>query len=315
MKKLICLFFVILFIFTMLAGCNSISFRDDLKEEVLEDYLIWSGIQSDMSVKDIKYAFLGQYKDSVAIFFQTAGAYEAPTEYSVAGTNFKYQDSRVIKIWNNGTFYDIADAYDKGLINYVNLLLIKFRSLFLKCEKPLFIYQNKHYVDISIEDEFAGNCVLVMLDKGISGVNKIHSKEFFAGVEIDFIYDLSYTDEPVSEDEKENWQQTLALYLSQNSKEKVLEAVDILEKIDGIYFVGVNFYVELEKAPDDTYYSTLPSVNSQWSINRIEVEKVWDFTVGSNEIKVGIIDTGIAEHDDLSNNYMKANALGKPRKV
>lgn len=49
--------------------------------------------------------------------------------------------------------------------------------------------------------------------------------------------------------------------------------------------------------PDDTNY------NLQWGIGFINLPSVWDFTTGSDEIKVGVLDSGIDySHEDLNDN-------------
>ena len=57
----------------------------------------------------------------------------------------------------------------------------------------------------------------------------------------------------------------------------------------------------------DVYYpgcNTEPFyvVGKQWGLDKIQIEKAWEKTVGKREIKVGVIDTGIdITHGDLNN--------------
>lgn len=54
------------------------------------------------------------------------------------------------------------------------------------------------------------------------------------------------------------------------------------------------------------YSSTIPNdtnINSQWAIEKVELDKAWDIYTGSATTKVGIVDSGIdATHEDLAQN-------------
>ena len=132
MKKITSILLIMTIILSCLAlvGCGKNDFNEELKIEIIEDYLIWSGIQSDKTIEEIEYEYFGTYGDSVAIYFHTAGAYETPTKEKVAGLTFSYPDSRVIRIWNNGKFYKMSEAYDMGLISFGDVLFVKIQSLF-----------------------------------------------------------------------------------------------------------------------------------------------------------------------------------------
>ena len=141
MKKIVSLLLVIIITCSALAGCGKLTpWNNKLKTEVIEDYLSWSGLKGDYKVEEIDYHFLGKYGDSVAIYFKTAGAYETPTEEEVAGYKFSYPDSRVIRIWNNGKFYKMADAYEKGLVKPWNVKRISSKAKSLNHGDPIFIF-------------------------------------------------------------------------------------------------------------------------------------------------------------------------------
>jgi len=64
-----------------------------------------------------------------------------------------------------------------------------------------------------------------------------------------------------------------------------------------VAYVEPNYMVRASVIPDDTLYGDL------WGMTRIRAPEAWDVTVGSEEIVVGIIDTGIlATHQDLADN-------------
>ena len=239
---------VLLIIFVLLSSfctlaCHYDGFDKELKKEILEDYLVWSGIQSDKSTDEIEFEYFGVYGDSVAIYFHTAGAYETPIKEGVVGYTFTYPDSRVIRIWNNGKFYVISEAYEMGLISSNHIFLIWIQSLFLEFQEPYFIYEEKIFHEYSLDDMFLGKRVTVGIDKGIGRKNKEFTKDFFAGVnfeeDVEYIIDTSttYYDAP-------NWRQTISLIFFEPSKEKALEYVEILRKIDGVVWATVDVYFE-----------------------------------------------------------------------
>jgi len=100
-------------------------------------------------------------------------------------------------------------------------------------------WEKKVYWTGTINDDFDGRNVLVVMDKNVGGVNKVHDKNFFGGIEIESIRDLTYF--TIDADEINNlgidwekWRQILCLTLPGDSKENVVRAIRQLEKIDGI---------------------------------------------------------------------------------
>ena len=74
-------------------------------------------------------------------------------------------------------------------------------------------FSDKIYSHFSLSDNFDCSSVIVILDKKVSGINKVHDESFFEGVEIDGIEDLTkVTDERTVD--KENFEQTLLLRLT-----------------------------------------------------------------------------------------------------
>ncbi|MFX1324968.1 MAG: S8 family peptidase [Promethearchaeota archaeon] len=68
----------------------------------------------------------------------------------------------------------------------------------------------------------------------------------------------------------------------------------------GISYVEPNFYDQLDFIPNDEYYAS-----DQWSLPLIGMESAWDYELGSHEVLVAVVDTGIDyTHPDLSENYL-----------
>ena len=168
-----------------ISACGNKDFAEQLKTEIIEDYLVFSGIQSDKTIEEIDYEYFGTYGDSVAIYFHTSGAYETPIKEKVAGVVFNYPDSRVIRIWNNGKFYKMSEAYEMGLISFFDVLSIKIQSLSLNPQEPDFIYEEKNHKNYTLDDEFNGEKIYVYIDRSLSRRGKEFSEEFFAGIDIE----------------------------------------------------------------------------------------------------------------------------------
>jgi thermitase len=68
----------------------------------------------------------------------------------------------------------------------------------------------------------------------------------------------------------------------------------------GISYIEPNFYVELDYVPNDDYYTSY-----QWDLSLIGMELAWDHELGSHDVIVAVVDTGIDyTHPDLGENYL-----------
>ena len=103
-----------------------------------------------------------------------------------------------------------------------------------------------------------------------------------------------------------NFEQILLLYLSEPSKENVISAIEKLYLVDGIKYAGANTIEEYDMVPNDILYTNMIEENGQWALDSIDAENAWDFTIGSRNIRVGVMDTGISSHEDLNGNVVNA---------
>ena len=210
----------------------------------------------------------------------------------------------------------------KRSFDYLLLLLVMIIALFtIQCqndgvEGELIIsrratsdgtqWDRKIYCNATIDDDFDGSNVLVIMDKKTGGVNKKHEKSFFGGIEIESINDLTEFIEGADIDKLgidwENWRQILWIKLPGDSKENVLSIIRQLERIESILYAGPNYRYYLGvTTPKD------PRYGNQWGLSNtvgIQAPVTWDYTVGSSNVLVGIIDTGIAPHPDLNANLV-----------
>jgi len=166
-------------------------------------------------------------------------------------------------------------------------------------------WEEKRYWTGTIDEDFNGSNVLLIMDKKTGGVNKVHDKSFFDDIEIESIEDLTYFTIDADKINKlgidwDIWRQILCLTLPGDSKENVVRAIRHLEKIDGIKSASPDGFLQLDSTePNETNYL------SQWGLRGppgIQAPEAWDITTGSGNVRVGIIDTGIENHPDLNAN-------------
>ena len=279
---------------------------DELKWKVIDDYLIWSGILDDKKPEEIDCEFFGRYGDSAAVYFHTAGSYgELLQRYDTAGYRFIYPDSRVIRIWNDGNFYTITEAYEMGLIVEDDVASINYLFQDFEFKEPYFIYQEKSIDYIYLIQDFNEDSVFVNLDSGICREGKEFDVRFFRGVEIDYIKLV------LSQNTTQGYTPAYRLDLKHPSKENVLEACKTLMNIDGVVRARPTNWNGWGGIICDSEESS--NVISQYALEADEIpvlsiqdQQIWNFTVGSDAVKVGVIDTGIASHEDLDDNYYLA---------
>ena len=98
------------------------------------------------------------------------------------------------------------------------------------------------------------------------------------------------------------FKQILYVKLMATGKENVLKTINTVQTFEEIDHVGPNFKEEVGSfVPNDTDYSKQWALNSS---NGIGIESTWDITRGVNSIRVGIIDSGIGNNNDLNSNVL-----------
>lgn len=101
---------------------------------------------------------------------------------------------------------------------------------------------------------------------------------------------------------KTEFKQILYVKLLTAGKDNVLATIEAVQKFDEVEYVGPNWVEETGAyIPNDTYYA------QQWALDNydgIKCEAAWDIARGSNEVRVGIIDSGIATDEDLDDNIL-----------
>ena len=286
----------------MFMGCYSGEALDDEVEAViLNDFLTSSALIGNISPEQIDYTCFGKFGDSIAIYFHTSGAYSSETSETIAGFRFNYPDSRVIKIWNNGRFYIMTEAFEKGMIAEADIESIHKNASFLIHKKPLFIYEDKeesYLPEMQYTAEF-GNAMMcagigVKLDPNICNGDRAAKfsadSSFWRGLNIEGVGELEHGDitkygvilPMVYYSTIEDYLYRLVYYKTE------------IEKIDGVTRAWIQFPTDYILQANDTYYvSTSISPSSKLALEQIDVQKVWNFTTGSENVKNFVKKTGI----------------------
>ena len=193
----------------------------------------------------------------------------------------------------------------KSILSILSLLLIASLFLFVGSHRTGAAndsekFEEKIYSDATIDADFDGSSVLLVMDKSAGGINKVHDENFFGDFPKEYIRDLTEVTVDINEAliDWEEFRQILQIKLPEDSKENVLNVIRQLEKIEGIQYAGPDyFWYPDATTPNDIYFG------NQWGLSKINAPQAWDITKGSS-VKVGIIDTGIASHSDLNANLV-----------
>ena len=156
----------------------------------------------------------------------------------------------------------------------------------------------------SIDQDFCGSRVIVAMERGTGGINRTHSESFFGEIEIVSVTDLTeITGCPrILRINEETFTQILLLELPIDDKQNVLDVIERLHTIEGIKFAEPNFNLNINRMiPDDPDF-----LNGRlWGMERIRAVRAWEYSIGSLDVRVGIMDTGMIAHPDLIGNLVE----------
>ena len=216
-----------------------------------------------------------------------------------------------------------------SLLLIINLIFLQ--SVFVKADDSIEVidvqkdtsqFEEKLYSQATIEENFNDDSVIVIFKESFSDYNKVFSVEDFPEIKCKEIKDLSnHTREVINKKKTEkidllkkeksystkdiaisdseiinefdidieDFINCICIKLSEKGKENVLKTIKILEKRNEILYVGPNYILQGATTPDDTQYQ----MDNQWGIDALQLPEAWDITTGSDDITVGVIDTGI----------------------
>ena len=172
-------------------------------------------------------------------------------------------------------------------------------------------YEQKIYSTVDLDDDFDDSCVIVVMDKYSSKFNKSHSKLFSKLPFKKVIKDMTTITENLIDKllylNKESFRQILKIELEEPSKQNVLSAINEIQKLNGVLCVGVNRYYYPTVSDETPIAMSGTRYQQQWALNGdygINADDAWNYSTGSKKVKVGIIDSGIADHEDLRDNVI-----------
>ncbi|MEX2488742.1 MAG: PKD domain-containing protein, partial [Pseudomonadales bacterium] len=85
--------------------------------------------------------------------------------------------------------------------------------------------------------------------------------------------------------------------LSESKLERLdtLHAIKLLRREGRYAYAEPNYIRHASRVPEDSFF------NRQWHYRNIKLEQAWELSIGSSDVVVGVIDTGVLlEHPDLS---------------
>ena len=89
----------------------------------------------------------------------------------------------------------------KSILSFILCLSLAFSSVTLifaanytTADSIVALKDKKVYSDVTIDDEFADDRVIVVMDGSVGAINKVHSKSFFGDADISNIIDLTQID-------------------------------------------------------------------------------------------------------------------------
>ena len=73
------------------------------------------------------------------------------------------------------------------MLTIILCVTLSFSVHYVLAEETENEYEEKTYSNLTVEDDFDDSCVLVVMDKSVGGINKVHNEDFFGDIEIESI--------------------------------------------------------------------------------------------------------------------------------
>ena len=156
------------------------------------------------------------------------------------------------------------------------------------------------------DTDFCDQTVLVVLNPKMSEFNGSLDISFFgtfAKVSVENIFQIHDHDliSNLTSIPGYEFRSIYMITLPSQSKALVLSAIEELMTIEGIDFAKPNYISTPTIIPNDEYWDH-PGLWSLHGTHGVKAPEAWDLTQGSRDVRVGVMDTGIATHPDLNNN-------------
>ena len=156
------------------------------------------------------------------------------------------------------------------------------------------------------ELDFCDKTVLVVLRPEFSEYAGSRSADFFGSFEkvsVENIFQIhnEATIRALNERNPGEFRSIYKITLPTNDKAKVLEAIEELNTIEGIESATPDYITTTTLIPNDEYWNH-PGLWALWGTHGVKGPEAWDIATGSHTVRVGVSDTGIANHPDLNAN-------------
>ena len=234
----------------------------------------------------------------------------------IEGLSFEYRyDFSEIFVSDGKTCYTLQEAYDNDLLSIEDVLTIhKYHVSYDDSDdKFIGIDYGRDYHDLKISNLYVVLKPAYSQYRGVSDyiyekfitIDKVISIEAHRYVPDEYLLDDKTLDPSKPEAAIYNYtarRQEIYICLSCETKEELFDVARQFEALDEVYFASLVYGVQgTSVTPSDTYFSL------QWALNGdygIEADEAWEFATGTRAVRVGIIDSGIALHEDLDNNVV-----------
>ncbi len=150
--------------------------------------------------------------------------------------------------------------------------------------------------------DFVPGEVLVGMEESWA-ISSTPSSSVFPGVEIAGIRNISENDSDAK-------RQLLLLSLTEETKQGVLDAINLLRENPNVEYAEPNCIGTINAVSDDPFPNDF-FFDRQWGMMRIEAPDTWGIDIGNKRVRVGVLDTGIhgefsfgdfIPHEDLADN-------------
>lgn len=153
------------------------------------------------------------------------------------------------------------------------------------------IIESKFFSNATLEDEFADDRVLIILNEEASLNSKRYDISDFPNIRCTNVKELTIKDiNQIRSISNSEAKRVLSIELENSSKSYVLYVINELIKRDDVLYVGPDYEISVASAP----YNVETDIG-QWAIDDLQLPLAWNFTTGSKDVVVGVIDTGIEE--------------------
>lgn len=152
--------------------------------------------------------------------------------------------------------------------------------------------EEKIYCLATIDDEFIDNRVLLVLTQSASEHSEKYTVADFSKYGCTAVTVLNNA----MAKNKSNCRSIICLELNMHSKENVLSVIGELIRREDVLYAGTDQIISVCSVSTNDVF-----LDDQWAIDYIILPQAWDYSTGSSDIVVGVLDTGIdSTHPELS---------------